>query len=52
MYKRQVQDLSAVTGACLLVKTSVWDEMGGLDEAFAVAFNDEMCIRDSRHGCP
>ena len=29
-----------MTGACLLVKTSVWDEMGGLDEAFAVAFND------------
>ena len=41
-----VQDLSAVTGACLLVKTSVWDEMGGLDEAFAVAFNDvDFCLR-------
>ena len=32
-----VQDFSAVTGACLLVKTSVWDEVKGLDEAFAVA---------------
>ena len=41
-----VQDFSAVTGACLLVKTSVWDEMGGLDEAFAVAFNDvDFCLR-------
>ena len=41
-----VQDLSAVTGACLLVKTSVWDEMGGLDEAVAVAFNDvDFCLR-------
>ena len=37
---------SAVTGACLLVKTSVWDEVGGLDEAFAVAFNDvDFCLR-------
>ena len=41
-----VQDFSAVTGACLLVKTSVWDEVGGLDEAFAVAFNDvDFCVR-------
>ena len=41
-----VQDFSAVTGACLLVKTSVWDEVKGLDEAFAVAFNDvAFCLR-------
>ena len=41
-----VQDFSAVTGACLLVKTSVWDEVHGLDEAFAVAFNDvDFCLR-------
>ena len=41
-----VQDLSAVTGACMLVKTSVWDAVGGLDEGFAVAFNDvDFCLR-------
>ena len=41
-----VQDFSAVTGACLLVKTSVWDAVGGLDERFAVAFNDvDFCLR-------
>ena len=41
-----VQDFSAVTGACLLVKTDVWDEVGGLDENFAVAFNDvDFCLR-------
>ena len=35
-----------MTGACLLVKTSVWDEVKGLDEAFAVAFNDvDFCLR-------
>ncbi|MFQ8832102.1 MAG: glycosyltransferase [Ruthenibacterium lactatiformans] len=32
-----VQDLSAVTAACLLVKAAVYDEAGGLDEGFAVA---------------
>ena len=41
-----VQDFSAVTGACLLVRASVWDEVRGLDEKFAVAFNDvDFCLR-------
>ena len=41
-----VQDFSAVTGACLLVRASVWDEVKGLDEKFAVAFNDvDFCIQ-------
>ena len=32
--------------ACLLVRADVWDELGGLDEAFAVAFNDvDFCLR-------
>ncbi len=41
-----VQDFSAVTAACMLVKASVFDEAGGLDEGFAVAFNDvDFCLR-------
>ncbi len=41
-----VQNFSAVTGACLLVRTSVFDQVGGLDEKFAVAFNDvDLCLR-------
>ena len=39
--------------ACLLVKTAVYDEMHGLDEQFAVAFNDvDFCLRVRDAGCP
>ena len=41
-----VQDFSAVTAACLLVKAEAYDALGGLDEAFSVAFNDvDFCLR-------
>lgn len=41
-----VQDLSAVTGACLMTKRSVFVELGGLNEEFVVAFNDvDYCLR-------
>jgi len=42
-----LQSMSAVTGACLVVKKSAFDAVGGLDEgAFAVAFNDvDFCLR-------
>ncbi|NBT13101.1 MAG: glycosyltransferase family 2 protein [Planctomycetia bacterium] len=40
------QELSAVTGACLAVRRAVYDEVGGLDEQIAVAFNDvDLCLR-------
>lgn len=40
------QNLSAVTGACLLMRKAVWEEVGGLDERFKVAFNDvDLCMR-------
>lgn len=40
------QDISAVTGACMLVRKSLYDEIGGLDESFAVALNDvDFCLR-------
>lgn len=45
------QDLSAVTAACLLVKRSVYEEVGGLDEAFEVAFNDvDFCLKVRKAG--
>lgn len=41
-----VQNLSAVTGACLLLKKSIFEEVGGLDENLPVAYNDvDLCLR-------
>lgn len=40
------RNMLAVTGACLLVARSKWDELGGMDEEFIVAFNDvDFCFR-------
>lgn len=40
------QDVSAVTGACLLVKKKLYEEAGGLDEGFAVSLNDvDFCLK-------
>lgn len=41
-----IQDLTCVTAACLMAKRSVFDELGGLDEDFAVDYNDvDFCWR-------
>jgi glycosyltransferase involved in cell wall biosynthesis len=41
-----VQNLSAVTGACLVVRKQLYFEVGGLDEALSVAFNDvDLCLK-------
>ncbi|WP_322050888.1 glycosyltransferase family 2 protein [Paraburkholderia bannensis] len=40
------QNLSAVTAACLVIRKAIYDEVGGLDEALQVAFNDvDFCLR-------
>lgn len=40
------QNFSAVTAACLLIRRSIYEEVGGLDERLAVAFNDvDFCLR-------
>ena len=40
------QDVSAVTGACLMVKKELWDKLSGLDENLTVALNDvDFCLR-------
>jgi GT2 family glycosyltransferase len=42
-----VQNLSAVTGACLLVRKEIYDAVGGLNERdLKIAFNDvDFCLR-------
>jgi GT2 family glycosyltransferase len=47
-----VQNLSAVTGACLVVRRSVYDEVGGLDERdLKIAFNDvDFCLKVDKAG--
>jgi GT2 family glycosyltransferase len=43
---RAVHEVSAVTGACLLVRKDVYDQIGGLDETLSVAFNDvDFCLK-------
>ena len=40
------QNVSAVTGACLMVKKSLYDAVGGLDTGFAVSLNDvDFCLK-------
>lgn len=41
-----VQNVSAVTAACLLIRRDVYHEVGGLDESLSVAFNDvDFCLK-------
>lgn len=46
------QDVMAVTGACLMMRKSLFEQLGGLDESFAVSLNDvDLCIRAWKAGC-
>ena len=41
-----VQDVYGDTAACLLIRKEIYDEVHGLDESYAVAFNDvDFCVR-------
>jgi len=40
------QNVTAVTGACLLVKKALYEEVGGLDESFVISLNDvDFCLK-------
>jgi len=46
-----MQDLSAVTAACMMVKREAFEKVGGFSTALAVAFNDvDLCLRIGRSG--
>ena len=40
------QDLNAVTAACLMIKSKIFDEINGFEEDLKIAFNDiDLCLR-------
>ncbi len=47
-----IRNVSAVTGACLMTRTEVFQEAGGFDaENFAIAFNDvDLCLKIAGRG--
>lgn len=45
------QNLSCVTGACMMIPRKVYEAVQGLDESFEVAFNDvDLCMRIRKAG--
>jgi GT2 family glycosyltransferase/glycosyltransferase involved in cell wall biosynthesis len=46
-----IRNYSAVTGACLATRKSVISQAGGLDESFAIDFNDtDLCLKILENG--
>lgn len=52
LHKAALQlNYSAVTAACLMVQRSIYEEVGGLEEELAVAFNDvDFCLKVRKAG--
>ena len=41
-----IRDFSAVTGACLLIKKSIFDKIGGYDDTFDLFYGDgDLCLK-------
>jgi len=48
---RVPHNVAAVTGACLLMPRAVFEQIGGFDEEFGIAFNDvDLCLRSLQAG--
>lgn len=46
-----LQDMSAVTAACMMMKKQVFEKVGGFTEKLAVAFNDvDLCLKTNQAG--
>jgi len=46
MLFEHTRNVSAVTGACMMVRKEIFEKAGGFDEELAVAFNDvDLCLR-------
>lgn len=45
------RNVSAVTGACMVMRREVFDHLGGFDESYLLVFSDiEICVRAVRQG--
>ena len=45
------RDYSAITGACMMLRASLFEEIGRFDEAYELAFSDiEICLRAKAKG--
>jgi GT2 family glycosyltransferase len=45
------RNVSAVTGACLAIRKSVFEELGGFDASFPINYNDvDLCLRARQAG--
>ena len=45
------REVSVVTGACLMIRKSIFDEIGGFNEHYFTAYQDvDVCLRLRRHG--
>jgi GT2 family glycosyltransferase len=50
-WERVVRSYTALSAACMMVRRQVFEEIGGFDEAYPVAFNDvDFCLRLGRAG--
>jgi GT2 family glycosyltransferase len=50
-YLQSVDNTSAVTAACLMVRRNVFDEVGGMEEKLEVEYNDvDFCLRAIQDG--
>jgi GT2 family glycosyltransferase len=46
-----IRNCSAVTAACLMIRRRVFEEVGGFDPRFKVAYNDvDLCLRLRQRG--
>ncbi|HYG83467.1 MAG TPA: glycosyltransferase family 2 protein [Verrucomicrobiae bacterium] len=46
LYLNTKHNMTAVTAACMMIKKSLYDEIGGFDEEFRVTYNDvDLCLR-------
>lgn len=52
LHKASIQlNVSAVTAACMMMKRSVFESLGGFEEQLSVAFNDvDLCLRTVKAG--